>query len=567
LVYTIVVIPRLLFFQEGDLIAGYGNVWADWALHLRSSTAFAHQDTLSLDNPIFAGEAFHYPYLANYLSSLLQRMGLDEARSLTWPTLLLFGSLPALLYNFGRQLTGNRVAAVVLTYLVLLAGGWGIVQLLQDALAGRFFWHAPATAPLLYTDLRGGLGQATGDRLGQPTNAGIWFNNFVLSEFFPQRTFLAGLPVALYVLQRFWADSIDVAATPQTPPSLMLHRLLLAGSLFGLLPLLHTHSFLALGLMTPMLALFALQRGLSTTRSPLPVLRAAIAFFLPAIAVGFPLLFWLVFDPADSSSFIHFLNGWVPQPDRPFNPVAFWWRNAGPIWVLGTLAAAWPGLESLRPWWWAGLLLFGLCNAVSFQPWHWDNLKLLTYWYLAWAILASALLARMPRRRWLVTAILLIVSLGAGAADVGSVAIASRQGIPFLSAAEVAFARQVEILTRNCPSGVLLAAPDHNHPLSMLSGLRLYVGYPGWLWSYGIDASQRLQIASDIYRGRAIPSLTQANGIDYIALGSRERAYYQTDEAMLRSYFPEILTSGSESLLQVGTCPANAGSGSVSQEF
>ncbi|NJK72112.1 MAG: hypothetical protein HC926_01525 [Synechococcaceae cyanobacterium SM2_3_60] len=184
--------PRLLFIDDaGNLVAGWRIVWADWAVHARSSSFFAAQTQFNLNNPIFAGTEFRYPYISAYLSSLLQRLGLGVAESLVWPTLILLALLPALLYLTGRRLGLNRAAAVLAVYLFLGAGGGGIAAFFTDLLQGRWFWQAGPFAPRLYTDM---------EPWADWPNSRIWFMNFVSAEFLPQRAFLAGLPLALLVL-------------------------------------------------------------------------------------------------------------------------------------------------------------------------------------------------------------------------------------------------------------------------------------------------------------------------------------------------------------------------------
>jgi hypothetical protein len=543
LLYSLATIPNLLFFREGDLVAGWINIWGDWAVHLRNSTFLAANDKLRLEHPLFSGTDFHYPYLSSYLSAILQRLGLPVDRSLTWPTMALFAMLPGLLYILGQKLTKNRVAGVLFTYIVLLAGGMGIAYLLQDLLAGKYFWEASSYSPTLYTDYR---------LNGSYTNSGIWFMNFIMSEFLPQRAFLAGLPIALYVLYSTWCN-LFIEKHPDTK------QLIVTGLLFGILPLLHTHSFIAMGIIVPALFLARFVQAIQTSYTTTQIKSSlkewgghAFALLAPATLLGFGLLFAFVFDPQATGSFIHRITWWMPNQELPLdNPIRYWLRNAGPIIILGIISYFWKG-KPFRSLLLAGTILWVACNFLSFQPWHYDNLKIMTYWYILWAIPVATLLASIPRRLAIVTIGAFILLTGAGLADALSVTSSTQQGIGLADKNAVTFATAVQTATYNQPDALFISATNHDNPLSLLSGRRLYVGYEGWLWTYGIIANDRIEEVREMYKAtdKGI-ALIKEKGIDYIALGPQERAVYKPNEITLRAMYPAVVQKNGYLLLRV----------------
>lgn len=542
--FTILTVPRLLHFENGALIAGWINLWGDWAVHLRNSTFLAAQDKLSLENPLFSGTDFHYPYLSSYLSAILQRFGLSIDRSLTWPTIALFGTLPAVLYILGQRLTKSRKAGVFFSYIVLLAGGLGIVYLFQDLMHGKYFWEASAYAPRLYTDYR---------YEGSYFNEGIWFMNFIMSEFLPQRAFLAGLPIALYVLYIAWTHLIDLESTK----TIIKEPLIFAGVLFGLLPLIHTHSFIALGIIIPVITIFSAARSVMQHKaerrsSTLKHLWYAIYLIGPATLLGFALLFFFVFDPNGTGKFIHLITWWMPsQEEARDNPVAYWLRNAGPIIVLGFIASFWKG-KAFRPLLFAGAILWLLANFISFQPWHYDNLKILTYWYILWALPVAVLLAALTKQLKIIALIAFVALVGAGLADTLSVAVSAQSGLQLSSPADVAFATQVKQVAATTPGALFIAATNHDNPISALSGQRMYLGYEGWLWTYGIDSNTRNGEIQEMYMAtEAGLQLIKDRGIQYIAIGPQERAKYKVNDAVLTGLYPAVVNMGEYKLLKV----------------
>lgn len=549
LTYALCTIPLLLTYKNGDLYAGWINVWGDWAVHLRSSTFFAQHRDLSLENPLYAGERFHYPYLSSYLASLLQRMNTDSSTSLVWPTFYFFTFLPLQLYAFALRLTKNRMAGVFFVYIVLLAGGGGVIHLINDLMSGSYATTIDPIRPLLYTDW--------GRIDGQSSNRGIWFMNFIMSEFIPQRAFLAGIAPALFIFQAIFTISwkLDNQTTKQ---------LILAGILYGLLPLIHTHSFLAISLAWP---IYLLVRAMTVKdwRGKYKTYLINLAYLLiPAIILGSILLFGFVFDGHES--FIKPLAWWLPQTDKPSNPLLFWLWNAGPLILL--IPIAYSQLPKFRPLILtaAALWLFG--NFIRWQPWQYDNLKILTYWYILTAIPIALWLAQLSKAYKIIQIILLILLVGAGLNDALAVTKSAQAGgIRMATKNDLTFARLVNAAVKDAKGGarggavkggrrgdeaLILTSTSHDNPLSLASGRNLYMGYEGWLWTYGIDYGQRLEEITTMYKGTDESFvLIKARHINYIAIGPQERDRFKANEKALRERFPLTVNFGAYILLKV----------------
>ena len=136
--------------------------------------------------------------------------------------------------------------------------------------------------------------------------------------------------------------------------------------------------------------------------------------------------------------------------------------------------------------------VFVLANLLVFQPWDWDNTKILVYWYLAGCILVAALLCRTWREvgvgSRVVVALALVTLLLSGVLLHLNQALGMDRHL-MLTREEVQLAEQVR--ARTPPRALFAAGPRHNHPISLLAGRRLLMGFPGYLWSTGIDFSAR----------------------------------------------------------------------------
>jgi uncharacterized membrane protein len=80
------------------------------------------------------------------------------------------------------------------------------------------------------------------------------------------------------------------------------------------------------------------------------------------------------------------------------------------------------------------------------------------------------------------------------------------------------------------PRSLILHAPGYNSPV-FLTGRQSLLGYPGWMWSRGLDYSQRATDIQAIYSGRSdANALMRAYGINYVLLGPAEIASYTVNE-------------------------------------
>ncbi|MGB8509150.1 MAG: hypothetical protein WCD76_12255, partial [Pyrinomonadaceae bacterium] len=139
------------------------------------------------------------------------------------------------------------------------------------------------------------------------------------------------------------------------------------------------------------------------------------------------------------------------------------------------------------------------------------------------APLVALLLARLWRggKAWRAcgVAALLVLTL-AGSLDVWRVASGAVERRVFDSDG-VALAELVKRET--APRSLILHAPTYNDPI-YLSGRRTFLGYPGHLWSHGIDYASREAELRRIYAGAPdAAALIEKGGIEYVVVGPLER--------------------------------------------
>lgn len=169
-------------------------------------------------------------------------------------------------------------------------------------------------------------------------------------------------------------------------------------------------------------------------------------------------------------------------------------------------------------------LWFMVSNVLKLSPWIWDNIKFLFYWYVASVPLVAYFLARLwqhrSRQRWIAAALLATLTLS-GALDVLRVITRASESMEF-SRDEMQMASLINVLAP--PRALVLHAPEWSSPV-YLTGRRSLVGFSGWLWSRGLDSSQR---ETEIYRiyagGPMAEALVKSDHVDYVLIGPLELA-------------------------------------------
>jgi hypothetical protein len=540
------VYDRAMFEQADGIYTGLANNYGDLPFHLSIINSFVKGANFPPEDPTYAGASFTYPFLADFLAGCFVRAGASLRDAMLLENMLLALGLTGLLYRWALVTTRERAAAHLSPVLVLLSGGLGWWLLVDDA--------RRANGPILTL-----LTKPEHDFTIIPDTVYRW-GNALTTLLVPQRSMLLGLPLALIVFIQWWQAFEEESGREKaverkeklkkgkrtgraggvvggvTSPALFsslnfkgARRMIAAGALAGLLPLAHAHSFAVVMLVGACLALI---QGPGRWR-------AWASFFIVAIALAGPQMFWATHNSSvRATTFFGWQFGW----DRgQTNALMFWFKNTGLFIPLLVAALLWRGSRPLVP---RRLLLFylpfTLCflvpNLFKLAPWVWDNIKVLFYWYVASVPLVALLVARLWRRSvWLraPVAVLVVALTLAGALDVWRVVSRSTELQEF-DRDGIAFAAMIEEHLR--PRALVLHAPIHNHPV-FLTGRRSLMGYPGHIWTHGLDYQKREAEIRRIYAGEAGADAALARfGVEYVVLSPLERMVMPVDDAFFERY-------------------------------
>jgi hypothetical protein len=564
------VFDRAFFAQQGELLTGVENNLGDLPFHLAIIEGFVRGANFPPQHPEFAGARLTYPFIVDFVAAMFVRGGAALTGALFWENLTLALALTGLLYRFALKLTRVRVA------LTLLSGGLGWLVFVREWLDGRSFFDLLARLPHKYT--------ITYD------NVYRW-GNAVTTLLVPQRALLLGLPLALVVITAWWqtinqdeasaqevepdgaerkgkkgkkrkGDKIELTSSAPSllsafPFSLLpaaardaaLRRMIGAGVVAGLLPLVHAHTFVVLMVVGACLALL------------FPRWQLWFAFFLTASVLALPQMWWATRASAvKAGSFFELTYGWDHgQQDI----VWFWFKNTG-LFIPALIAAlAWRGRvlsKRLLLFYLPFTLCFIIANVTKLSPYLWDNIKVLFCWYVVSVPLVALLIVRLWRvgkeQGWplfatmltrVVTVALFCALTFAGALDVWRVASGVEEQREF-DHDGIAFAELIDKQTP--PRSLILIAPTYNHPV-FLAGRRALLGYGGHLWSQGIRYEDREAEVKTIYAGGSgADALLAKYGVDYIVVGPLERAALPINDAYF-TRFTRVGETGEYQLYKV----------------
>jgi hypothetical protein len=545
------VFSRAVIEDEGGISTGLLNNFGDLPFHISVITSFAFGNNFPPEDPTYAGVRFTYPFLSDFVSAVFVKCGADLRQSMFIENFILGLSFIGLVHRWAFVMLRDKLAAVITPLLVLLNGGMGWVLLFDKAGKNEGGLFGVLTdLPPSFTVI--------------PETTWRW-GNAISTLLVPQRGFLMGLPLATIAFTQWWIATDKTrheaagigkkgggSGAGKRQKSLRQEQMetrlpqatrcmIAAGVAAGLLPLVHAHSFVVVMAMAGCLALLQIRW------------REWFAFFAVASVIAIPQLLWSTSNSAvDAGSFFAWELGWDHGQE---NPVFFWFKNTGlfiPLLLVAVLMRGQGYLVTKRQL--LFYLPFTLCfiipNLIKMAPWIWDNIKVLYYWWLASAPLVALLLARLwrqgPARRVIAVLLFVCVTL-AGTLDVAGIALRSIKYQVF-DAAGVKFAELIKQQT--APRAMIIHAPVHNTPV-FLTGRRSLMGYPGHIWTHGLEFVQRESEIKRIYLGAPdADQLLRNYNIEYAVVGPHEQVTTNYNEGFFNR-FEKVGEVGGYSLYKI----------------
>ncbi len=550
---------RAMFETSEGIFTGGSQNLGDLPFHLGAIFSFTDGNNFPPQNPSYASAKFSYPFIADFLTACVVKIGADVKGAMHLQNTVWAFSLLVILERFVFKFTNNSLAGKIAPALLFFSGGLGFLWFFNDFKEqAKGFFEFLNALPRDYT-------------IGEKFR---WGNSLVVL-FMTQRSLLLGMPLTLIVLKKIWEvferdegrgtrdegdeekkgkKKSEISEKPITNYQLPI-TLFLIGLLAGTLPLIHLHSLVVLFVVGVFVFIWKPERW-----------REWIAFGAGVSLVAVPELLWAMAGSAtNAKEFIAYHFGWDAGEE---NFIWFWIKNTGilfPLLIFGIYLAfsqkeisddkkkktqhsalSTQHLSFYLPF----FFLFVVSNLMKLAPWQWDNIKVLIYWFvgsLPFVAIGLVWLFRQDLILKIVAVGCFVVLILAGALDVWRV-VSGQINYNVFNADAIRVAERIK--EKTAPEALFANAPTFNSPV-VLSGRRSLMRYVGHLASYGIDFKDREDDLKRIYAGDATAEiLMRKYGIDYIIVTPEERRWTNVNEDFLKK-FKLIAQSGDNKVYKV----------------
>lgn len=524
------------------------STYGDLPMHLSFITGLKDK-MFPADYPFYPGTRLSYPFLTDSLSTTFYLMGCSlQAATILPATLMMFLCFAGVMI-LGREMTAGKKTVILAALLFFLNGGLGFLY--DFDLAGGTEYDGTLT---LWRRIENILQGYYKTPTNQPDPNNLRWSNVIADLMVPQRTLLGGWCAVLpcfYLLETCFRPG----KTEQTSG---YRGTVLLGIWAGALPLIHTHSFLALGLYTAGIMIFDLIAGdprdlpARRPRKRSAILKQYLIYGGITILLALPQLlcftFTQTFQGEGSHSFLTFHFNWVNSTGgfAGMKDMYLWFyvKNIGIPFIFLLLAVFDPNRKNARIL--SGALMIILAaELIRFQPNDYDNNKLL---YLAWMmccmVIADWVAVIWGRLKGLRCRYVMAV-LGAFVIFVSAGLTLWRECVSSYQAYS-ASAVEAGVWARDETEddAVFLTGTQHLNPVLSIGGKTIVCGPDLWLYWHGFDTTERQE---DIRRFMEDPAgnsdVIEKYGVDYIYISSYEYSSYEVDRETMAELYPCVFSN------------------------
>lgn len=507
LILTLIIAFHLFLISKTFTIDSAGNMRAAFAgfgdipFHMTQVSKFAYSPTLNFNEPIFDGERMRYSFLINALSGVILRFSGNWVLAMHLPAMSFMALGTLLTFFIYRNFLKSSYGALIALIIFLLGAGFG---------ANQYFYNYLNTQT---SNNRGFVNYLVDNSISTtikydaayPDQNIVWGAPMSL-VFLHQRAFLLGF----FIFSLFWFLLEKWQKKPNDKILTIAIGVVVSFGPFG-----HLHSFIVMCVVLACLGLAA-------------IINKNYFFFRHLIVLGLiifiltvPQIIYLIQGKetllSAQESLVKFRLGWMTEPgigSVNFNPESgfilgrifpflnFLLLNFGvvlPVFIIAGINILW--FSSFRKRFGGilfsfaiGVALFIIVQLIRFQPWDFDNNKLLVYFqFFAAPVFVAYFMWILEWRKKL--GIILFAAFTTLALYSGIIDQIPRLMVPF-SRLPVIFDKDsiatAEFIKTNIPANEkIITSSTHLNPVSSLAGRPVFVGYPGWLWTRGIDYSFR----------------------------------------------------------------------------
>ncbi len=516
--YTHVIRPEV----TGALMTGQ-STYGDLNLHLGIATGLVNAQ-YPPEYTILPGTLLGYPFLMDAMSGSLYLMGME----LRWAFIIPGVFMSALVYwgfvMLAWEMTRDWRAVLLASALMFINGGLGFIYVIDGAVGDPARWNEVFT----------GFYKAPANLVDN----NIRWVNVMVDMMLPQRTLLAGwctvLP-ALWLLLRCMREKDR-------------KLFLILGVWAGTLPMIHTHSFLALGIVSAVVMALSVWRSRRTNW--FPVLMNFLVYGAAAVLIALPqLLTWTFPQTVGGGSFgsLTIRPNWVNWDGDGLIDEYFWFwiKNVGPVYLF-MVPAALMAKGRQRMFALGALGIYIIAEFIQFQPNPYDNNKLFYVAFMIMLPLAAKYLVALYERlrglpgRQILAGAFLIVSLLSGVLSLVRECVSEYELYGANTVEATAFLKE-----HADGDTVVLTGTQHNNPVSSIGGMKIVCGTSSFLYYHGVNYGVQQRDVKYMFENPAANQhLFEQYGVDFIYISSSERYNYAIDYAALDAAYPAVFDNG-----------------------
>jgi hypothetical protein len=530
--------------------AGYGDV----PYHMAQVSHLAAGTTLKLDDPTYAGSPLKYPFFINFISATLLRLGAPLIVAFHFPAFFFASTGILLLYCLFKRLASSRLIAFGGVLLVLFASNGRYLLMCRDP----FFKETHSLRDTLTH-----LGHLAFD-VGVAWNALFPDQNRDITAVLPhfllhQRASIMGFWSVL-ALVFLWLELLE--RQPVGSQRTFRKATVPIAIILALLPLLHTHGFVAIVFAASGWVLFSLLKRDGQRR----------LFLIALLWIG-PLVLWevayLLQPHSDYTYRPQFRFGWMTNPGEiggiRLDPTGrepilrtwlrFTWQNFGVLQPVSLMAAVLLtvryGRSVSRDRLWlfvpGTLALLVIPNLVKFQAWDFDSNKFFLFGILFEVAIVMMCFGEVAKKSVRLAISLLTILLAAaiptGLLDMYARTTVIKPSLPILFDKDSALVGSW-VWRATPPEAVFVTSDNHLNPVNCLGGRSVLLGFKGWLWTHGISYGERDSKITAFIRNPSQKSLALLKA-HYVLVDSQWRNQYPELEGKLyRDFGAPVFSAG-----------------------
>lgn len=533
-VFVVIILSNhTISYVDGAMHSGQ-STYGDMNMHLGFITSIAKQQTFPPEYSILPGTSLAYPFLSDSISSSVYLWGTSLRIAYLLPMFfallqVFFGVYTVAKYVLQTMGTSVKAKAILAVVFFLFNGGFGFYYFLTEGFGSENFSR-------IFTAF-----------YETPTNyvtENIQWHNIICDMLIPQRATLFGWAILFPLLALIW----------KARETKKHNYFVYAGILAGGLVLIHTHSFLALGIICAVFFTQDLYAGVPRKTEPnrwgtltrfslvliyllfmtllsillqsetsidanrilfygiaILALFAGIFFyylihnkdkkvllhwgiFLGVVLVlALPQLLGFTFRQAQGEQFVRGGFNWANNMELGDNYLMFYIKNLGILFILFLVMLIWGTKKQIQialP----GVLIWVLCEFILFQPNPYDNNKLLLVAYLFLCIAAADFVwDTIPKQfpKYFRKVRVTVTSLVTVLAVFAAVLTIGREYVSDYELYDASYVSLAEWVEKNTsPTDTFLTANNHNNAIASLTGRNIVCGSGTFLYYHGLDYGQ-----------------------------------------------------------------------------